>query len=739
MKHNNNNTHALSNNTGTGLNNINIIILLLISLLLGLLTHPTAYAQPNSLTTTKSITTQEPITTNHPITTQEFVKNTLQNLPTNANDFSQAYLNPLVGNAQLSTPSGTQFDVELSCPTSNAFLTVMAQVSSTGDLSFVQFSRDKDLDGVVDSVQTFPKAVSGVCATGLISCTPGTWDDCVGYQWDADNDNLSLIATGISHLGGCYCINASCGDANRSQRILSSIVTDLGTAAAQALAQHNPQYLMSGAITTGPIAKFYGQKLVGCGAGSVPTMSGYYQAPQNIEAATNSYQTDANGIYQLVADSSAAQNAITEIKSCTINRNTSYKNIELNDIVSHNSGGGQAISCASSQTCASLSVGQYVITIPNNVHQINLKAVAGGASGAWKYTHHCGGQGAGGGAGAGFEGVVDVTPGEQFIVSVGSGGAGGGKNTNNLPAEPTFFKRGDDFFIYLNGASSRLGGTSTTPGAVHGGDGAEHNQGGSSIYGAPTNNHHCHNSVAPPPGAYGAGGYGAGDWRRTRAGAGGDGHVIVQINTSCTLDQEWITNACDVIQADDKCQLKNELIDGVQTYKNYHPTGKTPIATTQQIGAGSCDLQVSRDWWHVKRDYQCKTNTDLNFDTGINRNAVIQDSATTEHFNDVVDGLTTQRDLTLPDIKPQASCTNACKTKRQKDKVSVAVSGPVTNNITQEWETLYRKCVGDEQNICPNEADETVITQCACLNEFGAASVMMQTLRQAAQGLICTQ
>ncbi len=100
---------------------------------------------------------------------------------------------------------------------------------------------------------------------------------------------------------------------------------------------------------------------------------------------------------------------------------------------------------------------------------------------------------------------------------------------------------------------------------------------------------------------------------------------------------------------------------------------------------------------------------------------------------------TTQRSITLPTIETQASCTNACKTKRKKDKVSVANSGPVTEQIAEEWETLYRKCTGDNQNICPSEESEQVITQCSCLDEFGTASVMMQSLRQAAQGLICTR
>jgi hypothetical protein len=36
-----------------------------------------------------------------------------------------------------------------------------------------------------------------------------------------------------------------------------------------------------------------------------------------------------------------------------------------------------------------------------------------------------------------------------------------------------------------------------------------------------------------------------------------------------------LTISCEAIEQDKKCRLKNEIIDGVQTYKNYHPTGKT--------------------------------------------------------------------------------------------------------------------------------------------------------------------
>lgn len=614
------------------------------------------------------------------VTTKEFVINSIQNIPTSSQEFSKKYMDPVMGSEQLSTPSGTKFDVSLSCPTSNAFLQVMAQTSPTGDISYLQFSRDKDIDGVVDSVKNFPKVVSGVCATGLISCTPGTWNDCVGYKWDGKNDNLSLIETGIGTLGGCYCINQSCGESGRSQRIISSIVTDLGTAAASALASNNPQYAISGAQTTGPIAKFYGQKLVGCGDGSATTMASYNQRPQDIETAANGYKTNPDGIYQLVANSSAASKSVVSLKSCSINRNTSYKKTELSDIISYNGGDGGVHSCAG-DGCLELTLGKvgdnywggycdiqhqkvsFYVNMPERIKQAKL-------------------------INARWDDWIKVAANNQTIYAhpysdwdgqnIGDRTCEWSTSWNehpNIDFTNLIKKKGKvDFTIDVQVAGN------------------------------------------------------------------GEGYAYAQVlvDESCGLDQEWITNSCEVIKQDNKCKLKNETIDGVQTYKNYHPTGKTPIASEREISS-ACNTKIKRDWWRVEREYECKISAEFDFSKGIERNAAVQGSATTTGFDDVVNGVTTTRTIELPAIEILPNCTNACKTKRKKDKVSVSGQGPVTDKVGEDWETLYRKCTGENQNICPNEADEQVVTDCSCLNEFGTASVMMQSLRQAAQGLICSK
>ncbi|CAC9527460.1 hypothetical protein [uncultured Gammaproteobacteria bacterium] len=614
------------------------------------------------------------------ISVQEFTAQSIQGIPTNAKDFASGYMNPTLGNEQISTPNGTTFDVNLSCPTSNAFLQVFAQAGTSGDLSLLQFSRDKDLDGNIDQVQNFPKPVSGICTTGLISCDAGTWDNCSGYKWDAQNDNLSLIETGIGNLGGCYCINGSCGDTSKSTRIISSIVSDLGSSAAIALAKNNPQYQISGAQTTGPIARFYGQKLVGCGDGNATQMASYYQNPQNIESESSSLANNTDGVYQLIANSPAAKKSITTSKSCSIARHTSYQNIQLEDIISYNGGTGGIHRCAG-DGCLELVLGRvgdnywdghcnvqhqkvsFFVNMPERISQATL---------------------------------VNARWDDWIRVAA---------NNQKIYAHP--YPNWDGQTIPSGSRCEWSTSWNTSP------------------------NTNFTNLIKQQ---------GKIDFTvDVQISGGGEGYAYAQVfvDESCALDQEWLSNSCETVEQDKKCTLKNETIDGVQTYKNYHPTGKTPIATQRQVGGDSCDLNLKRNWWRVDREYECKTNIDLNFDEAIARNASVQDSATTQGYSDIVDGVTTSATFDLPDIKI-SSCSNACKTKRIKDKVSVSGQGPVSSKTGQEWETLYRKCTGENQSICPNEQGEQVITQCSCLNEFGTASTMMQSLRQAAQDLICT-
>src|SRR3546814_1861146 len=66
------------------------------------------------------------------------------------------------------------------------FRSVVVQPSGTWYLGRVSIARDTDLDGTVDATSNLPVPVSGICANGVVSCQPGSWNGCSFYRWDVD-------------------------------------------------------------------------------------------------------------------------------------------------------------------------------------------------------------------------------------------------------------------------------------------------------------------------------------------------------------------------------------------------------------------------------------------------------------------------------------------------------------------------------------------------------------------------
>jgi hypothetical protein len=609
---------------------------------------------------------------------KDFVKETTANIPLTSSDFSSQYLDPMLSDAKMKTPNGTEFDAALMCKSSNAFLEIFGKPGTTGDLTYLQIRRDTNLDGKFDSVSTLPRAVSGVCANGIISCNHGTWDNCVGYKWNADNDNLKLIETGIGNLGGCYCINESCVDSSLSTRILSSIIKDIGSSAAQEMANTNPQYMISNAVVNGPTAKFYGQKLEGCSNGNINQLASYRNNPSIIENEANNLKTDNDGIYQLIANSGLATDNLTTLRSCEVNRNITEENIKLDDIITYNGGTGGVHRC-STPGCLELVLGR----------------VGDNYWGGWCSIKH-----------QKVSFYVDMPERINKAVLIRA-------------------KYDDWIRVGLNDQKIWAHPYSDWDGQTIGGRRCEW----STSWNKRPNIDFT--SLLKNKGK-------ADFTIDVQVAGGGEGYAYAQIfvDESCKIGSEYITNQCETIEQDEKCELKNEWVDSVQTYKNFHPTGKSPLATTRDIGG--CGLEVTRNWWNIKREYECRVNHNFDFSEGIARNRAIKQSATNSQYNDLIGGVSTIRSLDISNITDNTkNCTNACKVKRVKEGSTVTSDGTKSTTGT-EFETLYRKCTGDSQNICPNGQDETIINQCGCLNEFGEVSSMMNAMRYAAQDLICT-
>lgn len=143
----------------------------------------------------------------------------------------------------------TSFQANITAPASAKFLEVFIQPGGTGDLQKVVISQDLDTNGTFDSVYTLPRTVSGVCGNGYISCNQGTWNNCQYYRWAAGADGkIADVSASITDLGGCYCINSSCGS-NLVWVNSAIVLKDLGGGIVNAVHTSNTSFTITNVNT----------------------------------------------------------------------------------------------------------------------------------------------------------------------------------------------------------------------------------------------------------------------------------------------------------------------------------------------------------------------------------------------------------------------------------------------------------------------------------------------------------
>ncbi|WP_028842915.1 conjugal transfer protein TraN [Thermodesulfovibrio yellowstonii] len=236
----------------------------------------------------------------------------------------QHFVNPLLGGGLLSTIDNSKSgNVQIACPSSKEFLTVVIQPKGTGDFS-AQIYWDRDLNGQMDSSLTVPN-VSGVCADGFISCDPGTWNHCKDYQFVYSNGDLTLKEVALTDLSGCFCVNSSCGS-NLVWNNLTLALKTFGGAVAGAMQQADPRFAISDARIDGAAIYFYGQKARDCTVASGGTGSlnpeQYYNSPFRIQSDTEiqviSQQQDPTSFYNLML--APIKNMNIQTVQCSIKR-----------------------------------------------------------------------------------------------------------------------------------------------------------------------------------------------------------------------------------------------------------------------------------------------------------------------------------------------------------------------------------------------------------------------------------
>ena len=243
------------------------------------------------------------------------------------------FVTPGMSGQPIATVDGrTQFTPALACQKTASLLEILIQPSSSGDIGTVRIARDKDLDGRFDSNFNVPLPVSGICANGLISCAPGTWNQCKSLAWGLDAaSDLTLRAVDMPALAGCYCINNSCGS-NLVLGNLPSVLADLGGGIVGALTTADPRIGIAEARINGPVITYVGAQTTACTDAPALGQTQYRAAPTTIQSDASAAAATSR-VFQTLAASPAGAGKAEQTRSCTTAREVTVTPFDYDDIV----------------------------------------------------------------------------------------------------------------------------------------------------------------------------------------------------------------------------------------------------------------------------------------------------------------------------------------------------------------------------------------------------------------------
>ncbi|MFZ0449725.1 MAG: hypothetical protein WAL98_10835, partial [Desulfatiglandaceae bacterium] len=231
------------------------------------------------------------------------------------------------------------------------------------------------------------------------------------------------------------------------------------------------------------------------------------------------------------------------------------------------------------------------------------------------------------------------------------------------------------------------------------------------------------------------------------------------------------TGSCAALDLTD-CTMMEETVcdynDGgcVYTYRNYNPTGLTPLGNCEQeqspntglnwtFCAEGSNLTYKEDadsgvlesgtdvWWNIHRTYTCKTNEVFDFTKAQQRAGHIQDSLsdngstlTFQDFNPDT-GVTTNNSISLPPREDVERCEKSCVVSVPVQDTQASLTGTTADYRTSvnTYEEILRAC---DNGVCPVNAGEVLIKDCQCTNYFSQAATTLQLVHDAGRDLICS-
>ncbi|SNS67929.1 hypothetical protein SAMN06295912_11247 [Sphingomonas laterariae] len=596
------------------------------------------------------------------------------------------YLKPGLAGETISTVDNSRsFNPNLACQTTGTLVELLAQPGSTGDISTLRISRDKDIDGTVDQTLMLPMPVSGICANGVIACQPGTWNQCRSYRWEVSGaGDLKLGEVEQTDLAGCYCVNNSCGS-NLVWGNMASVLKDLGGGVIGALTSADPRIGVAQAVIDGPVIRYTGAQSTACAPNPSVAQTVYRANPSQIQGDAASVAA-GNSVFQALRGSPAGMGKAEQMRACTIRREVKLEAVTVDDIIARTAG-GYATYAYTPDTRS------FLLGSPRD------DSLSGGSC----RIHD-------------FRMTLNVGDPDRLV-----------------SARLSQYLFDDWIQVRVDGAlvladPGGWTGTGLPPGRC---------ERGRTWHGTP-------NLDLKPYLTKGAHEI----WVRVAVGGEGEvsARIDATLDLSCN-PAERVVDLCAGYASDANCQLYDESVDGVQIFRNGVGTGLTPLAQTRLFESGACSLNLSRPWFERDRRYRCTIDTGVLPQPDLSRGAYIIDHSTETMLADRVkasDGTyaTSSRGFALPERGSVPACEPICKTRAPKRNTEAAVDGVVggKQNAPTGWDTYYHACTADSAGAasCPVGDGEELVSGCGCLDDFPEAVVMMQTVRLGGADMICT-
>jgi hypothetical protein len=496
---------------------------------------------------------------------------------------------------------------------------------------------------------------------------------------------VGLELVDVTALGGCYCINRDCGS-NLAWANLPRVLRDLGGGTVGAVQGAGPDVSVSEVAVDGPSITYYGQRVSQAGSGPAADLPqvAYYGNPSALETDAETelldQSADPESLYRHTLAAWERAGGVRQQLPCAIRRDVGFESLTLQDIVVPGGGTGEVRPCPG---------------VPGGCVEIVLGRVG---NNYW----------------AGNCTIYE----EDFTVVV--------KRPDAVDRATLVYAAWDDYLqVWIGGEPVWSGPDGNfppeTPGAC------ELATSWREVLDQDVTNHFRVDGEVETK-------------IRVSVTDLGEGyaHVRLEVDTECA-PTDVTADTCIALEDDPECSLLRETVDGVVTVERGLPTGLAPLPATRTVkGAGGCSEPVTRPWWEKERVYLCEGEAPFDFADARERLTALDESAA---FAAGESGAWVDETGTIEvDLAPASEvCEAACKTRVPRWNTQVGADGHVEDRrLSADAHDFYYRVCTPEGTCLTEEPGEEILIDCQCLDEFAEAASILLTLKQAQEGLICS-